>query len=441
MAVSLIQMPPSRSSNSLLFFYPVVSCYQLKPKLMKSTIQLKYKLLITGHFVLFAVFGLYATNKIIKDERSQGITSSTPEVKVTEINMSAANYTKTKAKKIKIALLLDTSNSMDGLIDQAKSQLWTIVNELAAAKCDSSKPEIEIALYEYGNDNLSSEKGYIRLVTPLTNDLDKISEELFKLSTNGGEEYCGHVIQSAVKQLEWSLDEGDLQVIFIAGNEPFSQGRIPYTQACEEAKKKNIIVNTIYCGSFNEGINSNWKNGADLTLGSYMSIEQNSKTVFIPSPYDDQIAELNLKLNSTYIEYGREGKIKKEVQQKQDSTAVIYGKENGVTRTVSKTTHVYKNKSWDMVDASEDKTFNVTKLSIEELPDVMKTMSNEQKIKYVEIKKEERKKIKTEIIELNKKREAYLYEQRKNSGKEGNMLDKSMIQSLKKQAATKNFTF
>ena len=31
-------------------------------------------------------------------------------------------------KHIKVALLLDTSNSMDGLIDQAKAQLWDIVN-------------------------------------------------------------------------------------------------------------------------------------------------------------------------------------------------------------------------------------------------------------------------------------------------------------------------
>ena len=36
---------------------------------------------------------------------------------------------------IKVALLLDTSNSMDGLIDQAKAQLWDIVNELSYAKC------------------------------------------------------------------------------------------------------------------------------------------------------------------------------------------------------------------------------------------------------------------------------------------------------------------
>ena len=39
-----------------------------------------------------------------------------------------------KKAKIQIALLLDTSNSMDGLIDQAKSQLWKIVNELARSR-------------------------------------------------------------------------------------------------------------------------------------------------------------------------------------------------------------------------------------------------------------------------------------------------------------------
>ena len=64
-----------------------------------------------------------------------------------------------KDQSIMLALLLDTSNSMDGLIDQAKSQLWKIVNELAAAKCgDGSAPNIKIALYEYGNDGLPSSK-------------------------------------------------------------------------------------------------------------------------------------------------------------------------------------------------------------------------------------------------------------------------------------------
>lgn len=73
------------------------------------------------------------------------------------LNISADNND--EKKSIKIALLLDTSNSMDGLIEQAKSQLWTIVNELSRASCEGERPELQIALYEYGNDWLSPHEG------------------------------------------------------------------------------------------------------------------------------------------------------------------------------------------------------------------------------------------------------------------------------------------
>ena len=84
---------------------------------------------------------------------------------------------------IQVAILLDTSSSMDGLIDQAKSRLWNIVNTLTTLKYNGKAPKIEIALYEYGNDGIS-DKNWIRKVTPLTQDLDLISEKLFALRTN-----------------------------------------------------------------------------------------------------------------------------------------------------------------------------------------------------------------------------------------------------------------
>ena len=79
-----------------------------------------------------------------------------------------------KKANIQVALLLDTSNSMDGLIDQAKSQLWKMVNKLASSKKDNQTPNIELALYEYGNDRLFADEGYIRHVVPLTKDLDLV---------------------------------------------------------------------------------------------------------------------------------------------------------------------------------------------------------------------------------------------------------------------------
>ena len=64
--------------------------------------------------------------------------------------------------KIQVALLLDTSNSMDGLISQAKTQLWTVVNEFSKAKKRGRIPKLEVALFEYGNNRLSPEVGYVR---------------------------------------------------------------------------------------------------------------------------------------------------------------------------------------------------------------------------------------------------------------------------------------
>jgi hypothetical protein len=355
------------------------------------------------------------------------------------VNATTPPENRTK-KSIKIALLLDTSNSMDGLIDQAKSQLWNIVNELTKASCDGDKPEIQIALYEYGNNWLNPYEGYIRQVVFLTKDLDLISQKLFELKTNGGDEFCGQVIKTSLDQLDWNNSADDLKLIFIAGNEPFTQGSIDYRDACYRSKNNGIIINTIFCGDFNEGIRTNWKHGAEITGGEYMSINQDCKTIYIASPYDDKISQLNKKLNNTYISYGTQGRQKKENQVAQDLNASGISQVNEVKRAVSKASHVYKNESWDLVDAAEQEDFEITKIKEEELPAEMKGMSESDKVKYIETKSKEREQIQKEIIELNKKREEFVAQQQEASSKE-NVLDDAMLKAIKEQAKLKNLKF
>ena len=346
-----------------------------------------------------------------------------------------------KDQNIMLALLLDTSNSMDGLIDQAKSQLWKIVNELSRAKCDDgARPGIKIALYEYGNDGLPSSEGYVRFVSPLTSDLDLISEKLFGLTTNGGNEYCGYVIRTSLKQLEWSASRSDLKMIFIAGNEPFTQGPVPYSLACSLAKEKDVVVNTIFCGSFSEGVETSWKRGADMTGGTYMSIEQDRKTVYIPSPYDARISALNERLNDTYIYYGKSGASKKHLQSAQDRNAESYSEANKVERAVSKSSHAYKNSSWDLVDAAKEDEGVIAATEEEYLPEEMRGMNAEQKKDFVNQKAAERGKIQKEIQVLNEKRREYIAQQSVGKTGEGT-LDASMIKAIKEKAKAKNFSW
>jgi hypothetical protein len=337
---------------------------------------------------------------------------------------------------IKVALLLDTSNSMDGLIDQAKAQLWEIVNELSYAKCKNERPNLEIALYEYGNDGLREQEGYIRKILAFTNDLDDVSKELFSLTTNGGSEYCGTVIQASLNNLDWGNNMDDLKMIFIAGNEPFTQGKINYRDAATNAKEKGVFVNTIFCGDYRQGVATNWQDGATLTYGDYMVIDHNQQTVHIASPYDDIIIQLNIRLNNTYIPYGHYGKKKIAMQEEQDSNAAGYSKANAVSRTITKGSHLYKNSTWDLVDAEAEKDFSYDKLKKEDLPEQLKGKSKSEIKAYVSKQRNERNQIQSEIKEYNKKRQVFISEGKSETS---NGLESVMLQTIKKQAEKKNY--
>ncbi len=347
-----------------------------------------------------------------------------------------------KQPKIQVALLLDTSGSMDGLLEQAKSQLWKMVNELATAKLDGKVPHIELALYEYGKDDYPASVGHIKQLVPLTTDLDLVSEKLFQLNTNGGAEYCGWVIQDAVEQLEWSKSNNDLKIIIIAGNEPFTQGPRDYKVTCKQSITNGIVVNTIFCGNCDEGVRTMWKDGADRADGKYMCIDHNAAVVHVATPFDDKIVELNNKLNQTYIAYGKRGVEKKERQAAQDKNAGNYSSANVAERAMSKSGAAYRNDDWDIVDATKDNSEKLKEMKEEELPAEMKGMNAEEREKYVAKKAKEREDIQKEIRELNKEREAYIAEERKkNSTNNKNTLDEVMLETVRQQAEKKNFKF
>lgn len=341
---------------------------------------------------------------------------------------------------IQLCLLLDTSNSMDGLISQAKSQLWQIVNDLSRMRKRGENIRLEVALYEYGNNDLPVTSGYIRQVVPFTSDLDRISEALFSLDTNGGDEYCGHVIGSCLNQLQWNASPEGLKMIFIAGNEPFIQGSVDYVVACRWAAEKRIVVNTIYCGDYREGIATYWKRGADLGGGSYFAIDSDRETMGIPTPYDDDLVMLNSRINKTYIPYGSSGQASFERQEAQDMNAAKLAAPVSAARASTKASSLYKASEWDLVDAVEEKKVDTGKLKKKELPEELRSMSPAQLDAHVQQKMKERREVKAQIAELGRRRDAFIMQKQKESG--GDKTLGSVIQkNIRSQAEAKKFTY
>ena len=345
---------------------------------------------------------------------------------------------------MQIALLLDTSNSMDGLIAQAKTQLWNVVNEFVKAKKDGRPPAIQVALFEYGKQSLPANEGFVRMILPLTDDLDKVSEELFALKTNGGEEYCGWVIREAANRLEWDRSDGVYKAVFIAGNEPFTQGAVDFRASCKAAAERGVVVNTIFCGPNAAGLQTGWKDGALLADGRYMSIDQNQKVAEIPTPHDAEIAVLGVALNKTYLPFGKMGEIGCARQTAQDANAVSASQSALVSRSISKVNAFYNSDAWDLVDAIKNGKCKLDDLKDDDLPAGFKALDKKARQAKVDEAGKQRGTIQAKILELNTQREQFLAAERKKqaaAGAKEDSLDQAIIKAVRDQAVKRHFTF
>ncbi len=344
--------------------------------------------------------------------------------------------------KIQLAILIDTSSSMDGLINQTREQLWKIVNTFATAKKNGKKPRFELALYEYGNDRLARESNYIRMVSGLTTDLDKVSEQLHQLRTNGGDEYCGAVIAKAVSQLEWSKNKGDLKLIYIAGNEPFGQGPVNYVTAVKNAIEHGIVVNTIHAGDQAAGVSGKWKDAAMLADGNFLTIDQNRVIAQINAPQDAEITRLGNELNKTYVGYGEDAPAAAVRQESQDKAASGMSVGSGTARAVTKASAQYDNSNWDLVDAKKKGT-DVTTIPVAKLPALMREMKPTERVDFVERKAQERTQLQERITRLNTEREQFVKAEEKKKGgeKKEATLDSALLESAKEQGGKADFAF
>jgi von Willebrand factor type A domain len=341
---------------------------------------------------------------------------------------------------VQIALLLDTSNSMDGLIAQAKSQLWKVVNDLAYCHRDGQRPIIQVALYEYGNNNLSAAGNYIRQVSPFTTDLDLVSEKLFGLTTNGGEEYCGAVIGKAMRDLEWTSREDAYKVIFIAGNEPFTQGPVPYQETVAHAWRHDIHVNTIFCGTNQEGSSTGWQSGAHVGGGRYVSINSDAPVVAMKTPYDDEINRLGSRVNDTFVPMGQKGFSSKRRAKDMDEKAEALAPAGAhIERSLYKASSQY-GAEWDAVSAVSTGKVSVAHIPKQDLPVELKEKSTDEITAILKTKEKERTEIQKSLTDLQKKRQDYLVREEKKQPAV-TTLDKAMRDVVREQATHKNFSF
>lgn len=340
---------------------------------------------------------------------------------------------------VDLAVCLDTSNSMDGLINAARTKLWDVVNTLATAR---PRPILRVALYEYGNARLEGETGWVRRVLGLTDDLDTVYKELMALRTSGGEEYVARVVTRAAADLDWSADKRALKIIVVAGNEPATQDpRIRHVDAAKQAITAGIVVNTIFCGPHAEGVQTGWAEVARAADGRYASIEQD-RTFTVATPVDGKLIALGAELNQTYVPYGAAGREGAANQVAQDRNAAAVAPAAGAQRAVAKGSALYTNARWDLVDAAQDEAFKLEDVPEADLPEELRDMTPAERRGHLDRLRGRRMRLQEEIRELAKEQRRFIEAERARQADTADAgLDTALVAALTEQAAAKGFTF
>lgn len=304
---------------------------------------------------------------------------------------------------IDVAIALDTSGSMEPLVDEARLKLWEIVNDLVVME---PTPRLRLALLTYGNPSNDRNLGWVRIETPLTTDLDLVSERLFKLECSGGDELVSRVLKTALDQLDW--EEDSIRLIFVAGNEPADQDKaLDFRSVGIEVREKKAALHMIYCGRDGDPDAQTWKDLAEVAGGHFATIDYRAKSQIVETPFDKEVVQLGEALNRTFVPLGEPGVKGKKVQATQDNQVKALSLAAAATRVETKASPLYA-RDWDLLDAVSAGRVDLQTMAPEELPEAMHGMTPAERQTYVNQLRDEREELRQRILELSAKRRAHL---------------------------------
>ncbi len=341
-------------------------------------------------------------------------------------------------RPVDVVICLDTSGSMQQLIDACRRKLWDLCSVLAQAR---PAPRLRVALLSYGGTR-NQDDGYVVQHVPFTEDLDRVYEELMRLTTDGGEEYVGGVLRRALDRLEWSQERGALKLVFVAGNESADQDASnPFREVCKDALQRSVVVHAIYCGpDGTQGDAATWRQVAEHGGGTYAAIDT-SGTVSIETPFDAELVRLSEALNGTYLPFGAAGRRACENQARQDANASSLGASTAASRAQTKASGVYCNGSWDLVDATADAEFDLEQVGDDALPEALRGKSLAERRAVIESLRARRTALQAQVQALGVRRQAFIDEALKQQAGAERSIDTAMTCAIRTQAEAAGFSF
>jgi hypothetical protein len=353
----------------------------------------------------------------------------------------AAEPKQTQVKpQIEVCFVLDTTGSMSGLIEGAKQKIWSIANEMVSTK---PTPDLRLGLIPYRDHG----DAYVTKVFDLTNDIDAVYANLQQFRADGGgdtPESVNQALHEAVTKISWSQDREVLKIIFLVGDSPPHMdypNDVKYPEVCQEAMKRDLIINTVQCGN-NPDTAVVWKKISGLSEGSFAAIAQTGGMVALATPMDAELAALNRKLGATLVAYGGErerGAVRAKQMAAEAAPAAVAADRLSFNARYG----VAVQGGGELLDSLASGSVTLESVKKDQLPAELQTLDRAALKTEIDRKQKERVALQQRIQQVSHKREDYIAQERKRLAERGggDSFDATVAQTIRTQAARKGISY
>ncbi len=337
---------------------------------------------------------------------------------------------------IEVTFVLDTTGSMGGLLEGAKQKIWSIASRIASGQ---PTPIVRVGLVAFRDQG----DEYVTKVFPLTNDLDKVYENLRSFQPDGGgdtPEHVGRGLGEAVSSVHWSQDSKVMKMIFVVGDAPPQQYQDgwDYRKWAKAAEKKGIVVNTVQCGN-DQSTRITFSEIASMGGGTFAAIDSSGGMIAVRTPFDEKIADLTNKISGLSLYAG--GRAARRSAESKRTAMASMAPEAAADRLG----YISKDKGGEgagaVAAAAAPKTEGTRDLvgderALEEaedaeLPDELRGMNRAAQKAEIARRSKVRTELEKQVVELAKKRDAWLAA---NASEKEDSFDAQVMKDVKKRA-------
>ncbi len=246
-------------------------------------------------------------------------------------------------KQVDLVFCVDLSASTNGILHDLRTGMWSVANKIIGKNNTLTR----IGVVGYARPSFGATNGYVKIISNLTTDYDKLGYDLYQLKVQieKGDHFVPNALYETLTKLTWSYSPATRRVVYLIGNGSAFTGPLNLVNICEDFKAKKITVHSVYVvTSQQDDVNEKgYHTIAEITGGEFFRMTPSQNVL-----WDDNrekagvFYKMNHSFNSTMLFYTQDANERKKYTFETDKYILQNSTEVFIQRLRYKATDQYR---------------------------------------------------------------------------------------------------